>query len=375
MNNYIKFLNSYKKKDINYFDMINILNVNDLEYNNVFKKNNYEEWKDNHEIKNITFNEIQEVNIETNVNNISDFIDIINTHAYEKNKKYNIDLKALHYIKDELVELNNMIGMKEIKESIINQLIYFMQKLHINDDNSSDYKHTIIYGPPGTGKTEVAEIIGKIYSKIGVFKKNIFKKVTRSDLVAGYLGQTALKTNDVINSCLGGCLFIDEAYSLASDDLDSYSKECIDTLCEGLSRHKNDLMVIIAGYENEINELIMKTNKGLDSRFIWRFKIEEYGSKELCEILVKKIKDIKWSIDEDCINEKWFEDKKDYFKNYGRDIEKLLSNIKICHSKRIFGKGEEYKRLINLDDINNGFNKFIGNSNKKLKSEIFGLYI
>ena len=257
MNNYIKFLESYKKKDINYFDIVNILKANDLELNNVIKKDNYEIWKEDHEIKNINFNELEEVNIEVNVNNISDFIDITNTYAYEKNKKYNIDLKSLHYIKDELVELNNMIGMKEIKESIINQLVYFMQKLHINDDNSSDYKHTIIYGPPGTGKTEIAEIIGKIYSKIGVFKKNIFKKVTRSDLVAGYLGQTALKTNDVINSCLGGCLFIDEAYSLASDDLDSYSKECIDTLCEGLSRHKNDLMVIIAGYENEINDLIL----------------------------------------------------------------------------------------------------------------------
>ena len=138
MNNYIKFLESYKKKDINYFDIVNILKANDLELNNVIKKDNYEIWKEDHEIKNINFNELEEVNIEVNVNNISDFIDITNTYAYEKNKKYNIDLKSLHYIKDELVELNNMIGMKEIKESIINQLVYFMQKLHINDDNSSD---------------------------------------------------------------------------------------------------------------------------------------------------------------------------------------------------------------------------------------------
>ena len=124
-----------------------------------------------------------------------------------------------------------------------------------------------------------------MYSKIGILKKNVFKKVTRSDLVAGYLGQTALKTNDVIQSCLGGCLFIDEAYSLVNNDLDSFSKECIDTLNESLSRYKDNLMVIIAGYEKELNEIFFTSNPGLESRFIWRFKITPYTAKELFEIL------------------------------------------------------------------------------------------
>ena len=81
---------------------------------------------------------------------------------------------------------------------------------------SGDFMHTVIYGPPGTGKTEIAKIIGKIYCKMGILKKGTFKKVTRSDLIAGYLGQTALKTKDVINECLDGVLFIDEAYSLGN---------------------------------------------------------------------------------------------------------------------------------------------------------------
>ena len=96
--------------------------------------------------------------------------------------------------------------------------------MHINDENNQDYKHTIIYGSPGTGKTEIAELMGKMYSKIGILENQIFRKVNRSDLVGGYLGQTALKTRDVVKECLGGCLFIDEVYSLGGDD--SYSQEC-----------------------------------------------------------------------------------------------------------------------------------------------------
>ena len=102
-----------------------------------------------------------------------------------------------------------MIGMNEIKNSIVHQLIYFIQKMHLNDESSEvcdDYKHTVIYGPPGTGKTEIAKIIGKMYSKIGILKKNLFRKVTRNDLVAGYLGQTALKTTDVPCYILSACI-------------------------------------------------------------------------------------------------------------------------------------------------------------------------
>ena len=287
MNEYIKFLDNYKNKDVSYNELMNIVNISNFEYNSCFKKtkkkNNYEIWKNKHEVKNEVFLEQKNINIDININNLDDLINIIEKYPYEKNYKYNIDLKSLHLIRNELIDLNNMIGMDGIKNSILNQLLYFLQKLHINTKGESDYKHTIIYGPPGTGKTEIAQIIGKMYSKIGILKNNIFKKVTRNDLVAGYLGQTALKTTDVIKSCLGGCLFIDEAYSLGnSNDLDSFSKECIDTLCENLSNHKNDLMVIIAGYEEDINNLLLNINKGLDSRFIWRFKIENYNGEKKC---------------------------------------------------------------------------------------------
>ena len=314
MDNFIDYLDNYKtNKSIDYNDICNILNTTQYHFNEnklydiqftgipyknysntmwnslnstyVPNNNKYELWKKAHEslisIRNTTTTKItkkkQNIYIDVCVEKIDDLIKIIDDNPYNEENDYNIDLKSLHNIRSELCELNNMIGMDKLKTSILNQLIYFMQDLHISN-SGSDFKHTVISGPPGTGKTEIAKIIGKMYSKVGILKKNVFKKVTRTDLVAGYLGQTAIKTTNVINECLGGCLFIDEAYSLASpNENDSYSKECIDTICEALSNHKDNLMVIIAGYENELNNTFFSANPGLESRFIWRFNIDNYN--------------------------------------------------------------------------------------------------
>ena len=404
MNNFIEFLDSYKSKNTNYFDLVDIIknidydfytnkyiditNYQKKDWNKINKKSqtNYENWQDKYQLFEPVYplssinktKELKHINLE--FNNLNDIITILNDNPYDDNFSYNFDLKSLSLIKPELIQINNMIGMENIKTSIINQIIYFIQELHLENDLSShsiDYKHTVIFGPPGTGKTEIAEMIGKIYSKIGILKNNVFKKVTRTDLVAGYLGQTALKTTDVINSCLGGCLFIDEAYSLVGPDhIDNYSQECVDTLCEALSRHKNDLMVIIAGYEDELNKTFFKSNKGLESRFIWRFKIDNYSAKELLEIFKKKINDIQWSFQDDFVmNQNWFEQKIHFFTHFGRDIEQLLSNIKICHSKRIFGKDKSFRRKINIDDVNNGFEEYKKHKKKYEKKEIFGLYV
>ena len=260
---------------------------------------NYDSWMENHEVELNTPTEKKKVVIETNVSNIEDLLKIIEENEYSNDCEYNIDLKGLHNIKNELYSLQKMIGMTELKTTIIHQLLYFIQRLHISS-TGSDFKHTVIYGPPGTGKTEVAKIIGNMYSKLGILEKSIFKKVTRSDLIAGYLGQTAIKTNNVIKDCLGGVLFIDEAYSLADADKnssDSYSKECIDTLCEALSDHKEKLMVIIAGYKKELDETFFRVNKGMDSRFIWRFTIDSYDYKELKSIFEKLMEQQEWFVE------------------------------------------------------------------------------
>jgi hypothetical protein len=207
--------------------------------------------------------------------------------------------------------------------------------------------------------------MGKIFSNIGMLSKDTFKKVTRSDLIAGYVGQTALKTRDIIKDSLGGVLFIDEAYSLGnSDKKDSYSKECIDTLCEALSDHKQDLMVIVAGYENELNQCFFNYNQGLESRFVWRFKTDEYSGKDLHDIFLKKVKEIGWSL---CENQQkitpvWFEKNIGHFKFYGRDIESLLAKTKIAHGKRVFCKDKTEKKKLILEDLDNGLKLYLKNN-------------
>ena len=198
----------------------------------------------------------EKIFIEASVENLLDLINLCDKYPLADNVEYNINMKSLHNIKPSLLELQNMIGMSSIKENIVDQILYFVQDLHNVSTNNTDYMHAVIYGPPGTGKTEVAKIMGKIFSNLGILKKNVFKKVTRDDLVAGYLGQTAIKTKEVIKECIGGVLFIDEAYALGNKEKkDSFSKECIDIICEALSDHKKDLMCIIAGYEDRIKRM------------------------------------------------------------------------------------------------------------------------
>ena len=314
---------------------------------------------------------IETISIETEINNISDILKLIETYKIDASIKYNINMKALHDIKEPLIELNNMIGMKDLKNNIVDQILYFTQELHKSTNLNGDFMHTVIYGPPGTGKTEIAKIIGKIYSKIGILNKGTFKKVTRSDLVAGYLGQTALKTRDVIKEALGGVLFIDEAYALGNTEKrDSFSKECIDTLCEALSDNKDNLMVIIAGYENELKDCFFNYNQGLDSRFTWRFKTDEYTGEDLHNIFLKKVNEIGWTVHEDSnITSDWFIKNKEYFRFYGRDIETVLAKTKISHSRRVFCKSIDEKKKITLKDLEKGFELYLKNDDVNSRKE------
>lgn len=369
---------------------------------------------------------INKINIDVDIKNISDLIQLCNDYKMAENIEYNINMKSLHRIKADLIELNSMIGMKALKENIVDQLLYYLQNLHVpvlipthlnKQASTGDFLHTVIYGSPGTGKTEVAKIIGRIYSNLGIIKSRSaassasasapvtlssiisdkkkasssasssssagasssagssssssrprFKKVTRADLIAGYLGQTALKTKDVIKDSLGGVLFIDEAYALGNTDKrDSFAKECIDTLCEALSDNKDNLMVIIAGYEKDLNECFFSYNDGLDSRFTWRFKIDDYTATDLRDIYIKKVNDIGWSITEE-IKADWFEKNMKYFKFYGRDMETLFSKTKIAHSRRVFCKPENMKTKITMKDLENGFEMFIRNEEVKKRA-------
>lgn len=320
--------------------------------------------------------EKKKIIIDDKIESLEDMVTIINKYEYNKHYEYNIDFHSIYKIREELKMLNKMVGMEKLKHNVLDQLLYFLQDLHISE-NGGDYKHTVIYGPPGTGKTEVAKIIGKMYSKIGILNKDIFIKVTRQDLIAGYLGQTAIKTGKVIEEAKGGVLFIDEAYALGCETRDdSFSKECIDTLCEALSNYKMDIMVIIAGYEEELNNTFFRMNRGLQSRFIWRFTMEPYNAIQLKQIFGLIVEDAGWSFsDENKISEEWFEKHVKVFKSFGRDMEQLFTYVKICHGRRIYGLNDKQKKKINMIDMNNGYKLFIENRKEKDVSHLYGMYL
>jgi ATP-dependent 26S proteasome regulatory subunit len=356
------------KRELPINNLNSIIEEINLEYNNINKQPKSPFFiKSPSEIKQIlplpiVSQKRKAINIKVSINCLQDLIDLCDKYPLSYEFEYNINMEAIHNIRHPITKLNNMIGMKNLKESIVDQILYFVQYFHVD---SNDFMHTVIYGPPGTGKTEISKLLGEIFSNLGVLKKKKWKKVTRADLIAGYLGQTALKTKNVIKDSLGGVLFIDEAYALGnSEKRDSFAKECIDTLCEALSDHKENLMVIIAGYEKELKNCFFEYNKGLDSRFTWRFKTDNYSHKELNKIFIKKVNEINWSF-KNPIKDSWYENKMKYFTYFGRDMETLLAKVKIAHSKRVFCLDASQKKIITLEDMNKGFDIFFNNDEVK----------
>ena len=303
------------------------------------------------------------VEVTANIENLNDLVKLAENYPKSDHIDYSIQMDGLYNIKYYLKDLLSFIGLEELKDNLLDQIIYFMQ--HPPDD----YLHTVLYGPPGTGKTEIAKILGKIYTKLGILRKGTFVKVTRADFVAGYLGQTAIKTRNLIEQNRGGVVFIDEAYAMGNQEKrDSFSKEALDTLCELLSDYKNDIMVIIAGYKEELDNCFFSYNPGLASRFAWQFEIKEYDAEQLSKIFRKKVEDAGWILDVGVGNEEWFKNHIDSFKNYGRDVENLFSKCKICHYRRIFGK-DIRKHYLTEEDLKNGLNKFKNFNGKKNEKE------
>lgn len=352
---------------------------NTIDFNNSIIDRLQEQYYCFENIPNKYLQENMDISYTKSIENLKDLIQFSKHLKIQKNIHTNIDSFYPNINVDEVIDicsslekLDSMVGMKQLKQSVFEQIIFYLQKLDIKN---KDYLHTCIYGPPGTGKTEIAHIIGEIFSKLHILKNNIFKKATRADLVGEYLGQTAIKVRNLVKSCIGGVLFIDEAYSLGNDKKDSFSKEAFDTLNELLSYHNDDLMVIVAGYKDEMKQYFFKSNPGLESRFSWIYEIENYSGIELSEIFIKKITENEWCLDKEITSEdtpnyiqKWFETHKTSFVSYGRDIEVLFSKIKISHSKRLIhtmisaNTCHSIKKHITKDDLEKGFELFTLNT-------------
>lgn len=189
-------------------------------------------------------------------------------------------------IEDLLAELDSYVGMDAIKtevRSLINMVqVYKLRREH--DLPTTDMSlHMVFSGNPGTGKTTVARIMSRIYHSLDILSKGQLVEVDRSGLVAGYVGQTALKTQKVIEKAMGGVLFIDEAYALNGKSENDFGQEAIDTILKAMEDHRDDLVVIVAGY-TELMDRFIHSNPGLESRFNRFLLFEDYTPEEMFEI-------------------------------------------------------------------------------------------
>ncbi len=191
--------------------------------------------------------------------------------------------------KDAFKELEKLIGLKEVKRTLAEVTAFSLiqtkrSELQLKADPTA--LHMLFKGNPGTGKTTVARILGKIFKEINILSKGQLVEVERADLVGEYIGHTAQKTKEMIKRSLGGIMFIDEAYTLAQGGEKDFGQEAIATLVKAMEDHRQDLIVILAGYSNEMNRFI-RSNPGLRSRFPIHIDFCDYNEEELFQIALQ----------------------------------------------------------------------------------------
>ncbi len=282
------------------------------------------------------------------INNLNDKVDAIinaiNTVSKENDNMENAtvstpDGKTLEEL---LQELDSLVGLEKVKKDVYS-LLNFIKVAKIRKEKGLKVPtisyHLVFTGNPGTGKTTIARLVAQLYYKMGILAKGQLVETDRSALVAGYLGQTAIKTQKVIQEALGGVLFIDEAYSLAGEGEDSYGKEAIETLLKAMEDHRDDLVVIVAGYDELMHKFI-DSNPGLRSRFNKFFHFPDYEGSDLLKIFERFCSNNGYCISDEVaakLLEQFhvmYENRQEHFGN-ARTIRNIFETAICCQADRI----------------------------------------
>ena len=230
---------------------------------------------------------------------------------------------------DCLKKLDGLVGLSGVKKEIANLTAFLNLQIARGETNTFQGKHYVFTGNPGTGKTTVARIMADIFKTLGVVARGQLVEADRSKLVAGFSGQTAIKTNQLVDQAMGGVLFIDEAYTLKSSDGDTFGAEAIDTLLKRLEDDRGKFICIVAGYTDQMHDFI-DTNPGLKSRFTQTIHFDDYTPDELTEIFLKLAAGKNFTVDEDT----------------KAAIHRLFEQLYLRRDKN-FGNAREARRIFN----------------------------
>jgi hypothetical protein len=250
-----------------------------------------------------------------------------------------------------MAQLEGLVGLDEVKKDV-KSTMNLIKVRSLRQENGLPVPpmsmHMVFMGNPGTGKTTVARLVGGLYAAIGALSKGQLIEVDRSGLVAGYVGQTAIKTQEVIASALGGVLFIDEAYSLSSGGENDFGREAIETLLKAMEDHRDDLVVIVAGY-TEPMEGFLSSNPGLESRFNKYITFPDYNGQELNAIFHGLCSKNGYELDEEAeaFSQTYFdslyEGRDENFGN-GRDVRNCFEDMMVRQANRVAAMEAPEKR-------------------------------